>query len=190
MKTKALLSMIVLMFVCMLSLRSQTTGNTTTGVMLSGYTARSFTAETIDDNALNLILQCGNKAPSARNGQPWRFTVVKDQQIIGQLVRNATAGNIVIIISGLESGQQGMSVEFDCGLATENMVVAAQSLGLGAHIYTGPVQNINTTLKQTLEIPAGYKAIAVLQIGQIDAKTDAVSSASPRNDLKGVVNYK
>jgi len=190
MKTRSFLSLVVLLLVCTFSLKSQTYGNATTNVILSGYTTRSFTATTVDDAAINLILQCGNKAPSARNSQPWRFTVVRDQEIIGKLVRNATTGNVVIIVSGLETNQPGMSIDFDCALATENMVIAAISLGLGAHIYTGPIQNINTTMKQTLGIPNGYRAVSLLQIGHIDQNVDAVSSASPRNDLKGIVNYK
>jgi len=179
-----------MMILFITSIKCQTNGNSTTDVILTGYTSRSFIATPVDDDAINIILQCGNKAPSARNSQPWRFTVVKNQEIIGKLVRNATAGNVVIIVSGLISDQPGMSVSFDCGLATQNMVVAAQSLGLGAHIYTGPVQNINTNMKQELEIPTGYNVVSLIQIGNIDKSVDAVSSASPRNDLKAVVNYK
>lgn len=190
MKMKSFTSLFAMLLLCSVTLKSQTSGNSTTTVILEGYTARSFTTTTVDDDAIKIILQCGNKAPSARNSQPWRFTVVKDQELIGQMVRDATAGNVVIIVSGLQTDQPGMSISFDCGLATQNMVVAAQSLGLGAHIYTSPVQNINANLKQALEIPEGYNAVSVLQIGHIEKSPDAVSSASPRNDLKDVVNYK
>lgn len=70
------------------------------------------------------------------------------------------------------------------------MYVAAQSLGLGAHIYARPVGNINTTLKQKLGIPDDYQAVTVLRIGSIDKSVDAVSAASTRKKPEEVVNYK
>lgn len=70
------------------------------------------------------------------------------------------------------------------------MFIAAQSLGLGAHIYAAPVNNINTTKKQVLEIPEGYRAVSVLRIGNINRNVDAVSSASTRKKLEEVVNFK
>ncbi len=173
-----------------LTLSGQSKGNSVTDVILSAYTARSFIAKPVADSDIDLILRCGIKAPSARNSQPWRFTVVKDQKIVGSIARNVAAGNILVVVSGVETEQGGANVDFDCALATQNMVVAAQSLGLGAHIYTGPVQQINSTMKETLDIPNGYRVVSVIQIGHIDSSVDAVSSASPRNALKEVVNYK
>jgi nitroreductase len=70
------------------------------------------------------------------------------------------------------------------------MYIAAQSLGLGAHIYAGPVGNINSTKRQTLGIPEGYRAVSVLRVGNIDNDVDATSSASTRKKLEEVVNYK
>jgi nitroreductase len=171
-------------------LSGQTTGNSVTDVILSGYTVRKFTTEPVTDSNIELILKCGLKAPSARNSQLWKFTVVKDNSLIGEIIPNSTAGNVLIIVSGQGSVQQGMNVDFDCALATENMFIAAQSLGLGAHIYTGPVGNINSAKKQALAIPEGYRVISVLRVGNIDKNIDAVSSASTRKKLEEVVNYK
>jgi nitroreductase len=188
MQTKTLLASVALLLVCTLTLKSQTTGNSVTEVILSGYTARSFTTEPVKDSDIDLILQCGIKAPSARNSQPWRFTVVKNKELIADIIPNTTDGNVLIVVSGQETTQPGMFVDFDCGLATENMCIAAQSLGLGAHIYAGPVNNVNTNMKQVLEIPDGYNAVAILRIGNIDTGVDAVSSASARKQINELVN--
>ncbi len=190
MRSKLLILSVLLLLTGSLTLKSQTSGNSVTEVILSAYTARSFVAKPVADSDIDLILRCGIKAPSARNSQPWRFTVVKDQKIVGSIARNAAAGNILIVVSGLETDQPGTNVDFDCALATQNMVIAAESLGLGTHIYTGPVSQINSSMKETLEIPKGYRAVSVLQIGHVNKTVDAVSSASPRNSLKEVVNYK
>jgi len=70
------------------------------------------------------------------------------------------------------------------------MYITAQSLGLGAHLYTGPVSAINENLMDELEIPEGYRAIIAMKIGNINAAVDGVSSASSRKDLKEFVTFK
>lgn len=113
--------------------------------------------------------------------------MVKDMTKVKDAFRGIDNGNVVIIVSGLESG--GVNVDFDCALATENMFIAAQSMGLGARIYTGPVNKINTEMKEMLEIPEGYRVVAALRIGNFDTEVDATSSASSRKEMKELINY-
>lgn len=167
----------------------QNTGSNVTDVIMSGYSARMFTSEPVSDQDLDLILKCGIKAPSSRNGQPWKFTVVKDTNLTKKAIGNINPGNVLIIVSGPESMQEGTSIDFDCALATENMNIAAQSIGLGARIYGGPVRNVNSTMRQSLEIPEGYRVVTILRVGHIDKSVDAVSSASARKKFEEMVNY-
>ena len=160
--------------------------NSVIDLMLNSYSARNFTSEPVSNSDLELILKCGIKAPSASNAQPWKFTIIRDLDIMQQIVRNIPAGNVLILVNGLESRA---TVDYDCGLATENMALAAISLGLGQRIYTGPIANINSTMRQTLQIPNGYRAIAVLRVGHIESNVDAVSAASPRNSYEEVVTF-
>jgi len=158
-------------------------------LILKSYSARTFTSQPVSAGDLEIILKCGIKAPSARNLQPWKFIVARDFSLMQQMIGNSvTQGNVLIVVCGPEA-QANSTVDFDCGLATENMTIAAQSLGLGARIYTGPVANINSTMKQTLQIPAGWRAVAVLRVGHIDKNVDAVSAASPRNSYNEVVTF-
>jgi nitroreductase len=186
---KTVMSVIVVVFSGMIILRAQTSGNNVVDAILKSYSAKVFITTPVSDTDIDVIVKCGMKAPSGRNMQPWRFTVVKDQTFTGELLQNITAGNILIIVSGQEK-QDGTVDPFDCALATENMYVAAQSLGLGAHIYAGPVAGINTNWKEKLGIPAGFRAVTVLRIGNIDKNVDAVSSASTRKKQEEIVNYK
>jgi nitroreductase len=190
MKKKTLMLALLLLFPGSAILKAQTSGNCATDAILSAYSARMFTTEPVKDSDLELILKCGIKAPSARNSQLWKFTVVRDINLVGDVIQNLTAGNIIIIVSGLEAQQKGINADFDCALATENMYIAAEGLGLGAHIYMGPVNNINTSKKEILGIPEGYRAVSVLRIGNIDKSVDATSSASTRKSFEEVVNYK
>ncbi|MGB4293150.1 MAG: nitroreductase family protein [Bacteroidales bacterium] len=177
----------LIIFVYTTALNGQQAIKSTTEVILSGYSVRMFAPGPVSESDIELILKCGIKAPSARNLQPWWFTVVKDQALLKELMPNITEGNILIIISGREDARWA---DYDCGLATQNMYIAAQSLGLGAHIYAGPVESINTSRKEQLGIPEGYRAIMVLRIGHIDKSVDAVSAASVRKKIEETVNFK
>jgi len=186
MKTNVLI--LAIAFFAVSKLYGQTTNNCVTSAILSGYSEKAFTSEPVTDQQLDLILQCGIKAPSARNIQPWKFTVIKDEATMKEIVNNIIPGNALVIISGIES-DSGATSDFDCGLATESMFIGLHGLGLGAHIYGSPAGNINAK-QELFQIPTGYKAIVVLRIGNVDKSVDAVSSATPRKKLEEVVNYK
>jgi nitroreductase len=190
MNNKNVLSVILVSLLSTAILRGQASDNCVINTILSGYSVRMFTSEPVSDADIDLIIKCGIKAPSARNSQLWKFTVVKDTALINELIPKITPGNVLIVISGLDPNPDGINVYFDCALATENMFIAAQGLGLGGHIYTGPVKNINATKLNLLELPEGYKVISVLRIGTVDSNVDAVSSASARKAPEEIVNYK
>jgi len=168
---------------------SQATPSEAVNVILGGFSAKAFQAGDIPDDDIQTILQCGAKAPSARNLQPWHFTVIRDGKTAKSLIRDCPDSGIVIVISGSSEQGNGMDVSFDCGLATQNMYIAAQSLGLGAHIYLSGVQEVNNNMRETLGIPNGYDARMLLLIGQMKDDVDAVTSASKRNPLDDIVNY-
>ena len=185
---KIKLSLLVIAFFAVSNLFGQATENCVTSVILSGYSERAYTSETVTDQQLDLILKCGIKAPSARNIQPWKFTVIKDETTMKEIINDVVPGNVLIIISGIES-ENGTTPDFDCGLATESMFVAAHSVGLGARIYGSPTGKINLN-KDLFQIPSGYKAVIVLRIGNVDKTVDAVSAATPRKKFEEVVNFK
>ena len=97
-------------------------------------------------------------------------------------------GNVLVVVSGMVS-EDGGTPDFDCGLAAENMFLAAHGLGLGARIYASPAAKINENRDQ-FQIPAGYNALVVLRIGNRDQGVDAVSAATQRKSKQEVINYK
>jgi len=169
---------------------AQTKGEEIVNFIASVYSHRAFSEAEVSARDVELILECGIKAPSARNQQPWRFTVVRDPQLMKKLIADAKPGNVIIVVSGQEKGAQATSVSFDCGLATQNMYVAAQALGLGSHMYTGPVANVNANLRKPLGIPDGFAVVALLKIGVVERKADATSAASARKTQKELVNFR
>jgi len=175
--------------ICLIAVMSYgQSANSVSDLILKSYSARTFTSVPVSDGNLEIILKCGIKAPSASNAQPWKFIVVKNQSLMQEMISNITQGNVLIVVCGSEARPSAI-VDFDCGLATENMTLAAQSLGLGARIYFNPLTKINSTMKQTLQIPDGYRAVAVLRVGHIESNVDAASAASPRNSYEDVVTF-
>ena len=185
---KTILSLILIAILATGQLKGQATGNNVTDAILSGYSVQNYTSVPVTDQQLDIILKCGIKAPSSNNRQPWKFTVIKGDSTMKEIIDNVGPGNVLIIISGAES-QQGSTPDFDCGLATHSMFLAAEGLGLGARIYGSPVRNINLK-RESYQIPAGYKAVIVLRVGNINKSVDAVSSASIRKMPEEVINYK
>lgn len=186
MRTKFLFLAIAILAVT--AVMAQEQGNCVTNVILSGYSERAFTDEAVTDRQLELILQCGIKAPSARNLQPWKFTVIRDEATMKEAINNVVAGNVLIIVSG-KVAENGSTPDFDCGLATESMFAAAHSLGLGARIYGMPIGKINAQ-RDLFLIPEGYKAVTVLRIGNTDKSVDATTAATPRKSAEEIINYK
>jgi nitroreductase len=180
-------SLVIILFVAS-TLNAQTADNCVAQVILTGYSEKAYSSEPVTDQQLDLILKGGIKAPSARNKQPWKFTVIKDEATMKEAISSVVPGNVLIIVSGIES-QEGTTPDFDCGLATESMFVAAHGLGLGARIYGSPVGNINSK-KEFFQIPTGYKAVIVLRIGNVEKSVDAVSGATPRNNAEEIINYR
>jgi hypothetical protein len=171
------LTALSLFLACCMSLGTQSAAadsrsNAVVDSILRSGTTRSFTDQPVDSAVLEQIVQCGIRAPSAQNAQPWHFSVVTNKEVLEKLKGSSTQGSrggrdpffgssTIIVISGKKDWQWS---QFDCALACENMSLAAQSFGLGTHISASAVLVLN------------------------DPKTDAVPSASARNST-GVTTY-
>ena len=158
--------------------------------ILGSYSERSFKEGVVPDEMIETILKCAQKAPSAANAQPWHFTVITNNEIAKQTApRHYADGAVVIVISGKPNERVGINIAFDAALASQNIYLAAQALGLGTRQYYTGVQNINDTQKSALGIPDDYIAQIIMLIGYSADDVDAVTSASQRRPVEGNVNY-
>jgi nitroreductase len=149
------------------------------------------------------ILEAGRWAPSANNGQPWRFSVItrNDQlaeKFLPTLGRNADwshRASAHIVISALnvkEDGTPYLTAGFDSGLAAQNMMLQVRELGL----HVRPIGGVDRdAMREVLDLPANLNIIAVLVIGKrADAKVlegtwayDLEVSTRVRHDLDDIV---
>ena len=155
----------------------------------SVYSTRQFTNKPISDDIINQVLKAGHKAPSARNQQPWHFTIVRNKPLIDEIMNNVIDENVLIVISRPKDEQGGMVIDFDCGLATQNMFLAAQALGVGARIYYMPIRNLNEKLIHKLNVPENYRAVMILRLGYESDSVDATTAASPRQPIEQKINF-
>ncbi len=112
---------------------------------------RKYKAAPVDDETVQTILKAVRWSPSWANTQCWRFVVVRDSAIKAALADTLTPGNPaapairdapVVIAACAELGKAGFKrgeqqtnkgdwFMFDVGIAMQNLVLAAWSLGLG-----------------------------------------------------------
>lgn len=187
MKAKSLFLLFAMLIAAGQLTCGQTSGNTVTDQLLSAWSPRNYTTEPVTEQQIDIILKCGIKAPSARNNQPWHFTVLKNEALMKEIIPSSVPGNVLFVISGKET-ETGGTPDFDCGLAAENMFIAATSLGLGARIYGSPVAAAIKN-RESLQIPAGYKPVIILRTGNTGKSADAASGATPRKAVDEVVNF-
>ena len=165
-------------------------------------TIRAYKPAPVDDSALSTILEAGRLAPSWGNSQTWRFIVITDDNVKTQLAETAVrpgnrgvdavkAAPVVVAVcaelnrAGYRDGapstdKGGYWFMFDAGLALENMVLTAESLGLGTLFVGGMDAGKAETI---LGVPEGYAFVILLVIGHPDEFPDA----RPRKDVAEVV---
>ena len=92
------------------------------------------------------------------------------------------------IIVYMNTASKSPAPEYDCGLATQNMVIAASSLGYGVKIVSSPTMSLNgdkhDEICEKLGVDTSLQAVAVLLIGKADDAVDGVSSASVREAVE------
>lgn len=155
--------------------------------IMDAFSTKSFTDEPVDDALVADIVQAGINAPSAQNKQPCRFIIVKDEALRSALAKTPV---VVIVAVPTESYTGGGDSQFAAGLAAEAMYLYAQASGLGAHMYTAPVEmtiNKSADSQAAYGIPEGYEAAVVIGFGYYADFVDAASAATVRNEYDSFV---
>lgn len=98
----------------------------------------------------------------------------------------------VAIIIYMNGNTSSPNASFDCGLACQNMVIAANALGYGTKIISSPTSSLNGTnhdaICERLGVDPALTAVAVLLIGTPDVGIDGYTGASVRESLEEKAN--
>ena len=144
--------------------------------ILNRKSVRKYTKEEVKKEQLEMLVRAGMAAPSARNSQPWLFFVINDRAILDNLAKqlpnakmllNAKAA--IVVCGNLQKALEGDGREFwvqDCSAATQNILLAAESMGLGA-VWTGayPRKETVNIIKVELGLPEHIVPLNVIPIG-------------------------
>lgn len=152
--------------------------------IMTRVSVREFTGEKISAEQIDTLLRAAMAAPSAINKQPWAFIVVTDEQIIsclGEALPYSRCSNhpacAIIPCGDLSKAIEGEMGAFwinDVSAATENLLLAAHAMGLGA-VWTGlhPDMKRAALVQEMLGLPEHIVPLCVVPVG-IPAENPAV----------------
>lgn len=145
------------------------------------------------------VIECGIYAPNAMNKQTWAVRVVDapdfiegvtaialkqmpqlaEQEGFRNFFRNAPT------VAFIAAPEESYSGEYDCGLLSENMMLAAWSMGIGSCCLGSVVPVMNSEeakpYLERLELPEGYKLLVGIAFGYPASDTPA---PTPRDRSK------
>jgi len=134
---------------------------------------RSFLDRPVEADNVERLLRAAMCAPSAGNQQPWEFVVVDDRFLIDALRDMSsytgalkTAPLAIVVCGRTKNLRFPHDTPSDLSAATENILLEAVHLGLGAcWLGTAPDAARMAAVKRTLRLPDGLEAYSVLAIG-------------------------
>jgi len=134
---------------------------------------RQYTTEPVSNDTLEILLKAGMYAPSAVNKQPWEFIVFRSPETIRQIVDvhpNASMllrANAAILVCWDENRQHDTGYgPVDCAAATQNILLAAHGLGLGA-VWAGiyPRQQRMEAVHKIFNLPGHIQGFSLISLG-------------------------
>ena len=143
---------------------------------------RGYADTQLTEEQLQAIMTAALEAPSAQNSQPWHFTICQDKALLdafsdeySRLTRPEKSGyhlffhapTVIFISTPIEAPSKFSQV--DCGIAVQNIALAAHSLGLGSVILGRPIDvflsDRGEEFSKALAIPSDYKFAIGISLG-------------------------
>ncbi len=174
--------------------------------IMTRVSVRQFTEEPVAKADLETILKAGLQAPSAMNAQDWQVRIVTNQEMLNTLSgymlntemgkgmaarlngKNAFANAPAVAFIAAETGEKATAYNReDTALLSENILLAAHALGLGATYQAAPARMISDSaeakdyLKSTFGFPENAELINIIIIGH-PAESPAIKD---RDQSKG-----
>ena len=165
---------------------------------------RKYKDQPVDEERLLKIIDCGRLAPSDSNTQPWNFIIVRSDEMRAKIahvsheqewmfgapifivcvadIRVTTSETEPMDIDEETPGIGLKQIILDTAIASENIVLAAESMGLGTCWVSWYVQN---EIRPLLGIPSDKYVVAVITMGY----PDQTPKQRPRRTLEEVIRY-
>ena len=145
---------------------------------------RSFTDEPVSDADIEVLLRAAMAAPTAMNRQPWEFIVLNDRDTLDALAGKLRYAKmlkeaplaIVVCAETMMTNREGATMEnmfweHDASAATENMLLAAEAIGLGAVWTAASDPERSKIIKDALGIEGTIMPLCIVPIGHPAGET-------------------
>lgn len=134
---------------------------------------RKYLDKGVEDEKIMTLLKAGMAAPSGKNVRPWEFIVVKERATLDSMAaalpyaKMLTNAQVAIVVCG--DVTRSSYWYLDCSAATENILLAAESLGLGA-VWTAayPYKDRMDVVRKYTNLPGNILPLCVIPVGYPD----------------------
>ena len=167
-------------------------GNPSIETIMTRVSVRQFTGEKISAEQIDTLLRAAMAAPSAINKQPWAFIVVTDEALIerlGEALPYSRCSNhpacAIVPCGDMSKAIEGTGRDFwihDVSAATENLLLAAHSMGLGA-VWTGvyPGMDRVAATREILNLPDHIIPLCIVPVGYPAEQPAVKDKYTPEN---------
>jgi nitroreductase len=141
--------------------------------LISRRSIRKYTGEKIGEERIEALIRAAMYAPSARNRRPWHFIVVDDNAVMKRIMKVHPYASMLaeashaIVVCGDEKLECGPGYyRLDCSAASQNILLAAHSMGLGA-VWLGiePRKERIEAISRLLELPPHVHPLSIISVG-------------------------
>jgi len=147
-----------------------TAQNPTLETIFSRKSVRTYTDQPVSVDDLMMLVRAGMAAPTGMNRQPWEFFIVQDKALMASLsekipyARMLKEAQAAIVVIG--NPEKSVYWYLDCSAAAQNILLAAESMGLGAVWTAGyPYEDRMETIAKAVGIPKPYLPLCLIPIG-------------------------
>ena len=151
---------------------------------------RSYENTPVPTEALHLMLEAGGLAPSGKNGQPWRFSVIQENARLKDEIADLSAYRrwvkeapcLIAVWLDTKSSYDVSKDLMGIGACIENILLMAEAQNLGT-CWLGEILKAEETIKALLNIPADFTLTAVLTVGYIKTAGTQPARRSVKENL-------
>lgn len=145
--------------------------NQTLETIFNRKSVRKYTERPVEKEKLETLVRAGMAAPSSRDRRPWEFVIVTDRDLLDKmgdglpLARMLKETKQAIIVCG-DTVKSENAWQLDCSAAAQNILLAAESIGLGA-VWTAayPYPERMKIIRDALQLPEHILPLTVIPLG-------------------------
>ena len=187
------IKLILISLITMISMtgfaQEQTGSQAVLDIIHARKSVRSYTDEPVTPEQVETLLRAAMAAPSGKNVQPWRFVVVTQLETKKKLAigfnKMIAKAPVVIVVCGKTTNMLGGTNNnwtADCAAATENLLLAAEALGLGA-VWTAcyPYDDRMLPAIEALGLPDDVTPYCIVPVGHPAGDNKPKNKWNPEN---------